>query len=162
MSISYNRAMELFAYDPDTGMLCWRVNKGTTGRAGAEAGYSAKAGYRRVKIDGSMYLAHRIIWLFVYGSFPDLHIDHIDGNTLNNRLSNLRAATNTMNMENQTKPLKNNKSGYLGVSYRNDRNKYRAQIWVGPKRIHIGDFGDAKSAHEAYLNVKRELHAGCI
>lgn len=161
MNLTQDYVRSLFVYDFDKGLLFWRENKGTTGKAGREAGYTSN-GYRSVKIDSRGYLTHRLIWLYVHGCEPNEHIDHIDGDRSNNRMDNLREASNTMNMENQTKPLKNNRSGYLGVSYRKDRDNYRAQIWVGTKRIHLGNYSDAKSAHEAYLKAKRELHAGCV
>lgn len=159
--ISCERVREVFTYSPDTGRLCWRENKGTTGRKGELAGFVGATGYQRVKVDGAMYMAHRLIWLYVYGVMPSNHIDHIDGNPANNRIENLRDATNTENMENQRRHLKNNKTGFLGVSFVEARRKYRAQIWVGPRRIHIGYYDTAEDAHAAYVIEKRKVHAGC-
>ena len=73
--------------------------------AGIEAGMQ-KNGYRWVKIDGQRYAVHRIIFFMTHGFCPDL-IDHIDGNGLNNKPNNLRAATLSENKFNQ-KIYKNN------------------------------------------------------
>lgn len=75
--------------------------------------------------------------------------DHIDGNVLNNRRSNLRLATHQQNMRNK-KRSRNNTTGYKGVRWYAPLSKYNARITVNNKCIHLGYFSNAEEAHEAY------------
>ena len=77
-------------------------------------------------------------------------IDHRNGNSLDNRKSNLRFATRNQNMHNRKNPQKNNKLGIKGVSWLKKAGKFHAQIKVANKNIHLGLFnvlGDADSAY---------------
>lgn len=87
---------------------------------------------------------------------PGLVVDHIDGDTLNNRRSNLRVATSAENSRNRG-PQSNNKTGFKGV-YSNGRGKYVARIRVNRKGYHLGEFMDAQSAHAAYCAAAADLH----
>ena len=84
-------------------------------------------------------------------------IDHLDGNTLNNQKNNLRICTHTENMRNSKISI-NNKSGYKGVSYQENRNNYRAQIKFNNKTINIGDFIDPIDAAKAYNAAALKYH----
>ncbi len=81
--------------------------------SGKEAGSKIKGGYIRVKYQGVNYLAHRIVWKLFNGEVPDSHIDHINGNTSDNRIENLRPATNGENFANTSKVR--SYSGHRGV-----------------------------------------------
>jgi len=106
-----------FNYDPQTGAL---VNKnqrwfGCPVEIGAEAGtFYPDTRFIRVMVDGKSYLAHRLIWLYVYGSWPE-YVDHIDQDRTNNRINNLRDVTHAVNTRNKPK-YKSNKSGVTGVN----------------------------------------------
>ncbi len=76
-------------------------------------------------------------------------VDHIDHNTLDNRRCNLRVCTQSQNQMNRGRPS-NNTSGLKGVSWRKDRNKWRAQITVNKKSISLGHFINKKEASLAY------------
>lgn len=84
---------------------------------------------------------HRLIMGNPRGKF----VDHIDGNQLNNQRSNLRLCTNSQNLRNQ-KINSRNTSGYKGVTFRKDRNKFRAIIL---DRF-IGYYDTAIDAAKAY------------
>lgn len=84
-------------------------------------------------------------------------VDHIDGNGLNNRRSNLRAATVAENAHNRKKPA-NNSSGYKGVHWRKRECKWIARIMVQGVRMYLGHFDDPRSAHEAYCEASKHLH----
>lgn len=81
-------------------------------------------------------------------------IDHINGDTLDNRRSNLRIASRLNNQRNMGMP-KHNTSGYKGVGYRKDRGKYRAYISLNDETHHIGYFNTAEEAARAYDRAAR-------
>lgn len=76
-------------------------------------------------------------------------VDHINGNTLDNRLSNLRVCEHKENRRNSKINL-NNSTGYKGVDFVKSKNKYRARIKYNYKEIHLGMFNNAKEAASAY------------
>jgi len=82
-------------------------------------------------------------------------VDHINGNTLDNRKNNLRICSRTENSRN-TKLSKNNSTGYKGVTYYKRDGKYVAKITVDRKRIHIGYFTTLIEAATAYDLMARK------
>jgi hypothetical protein len=102
---------------------------------------------------GKAVLMHRII-----AQCPDgLYVDHIDGNGLNNRRSNLRHATNSQNQHNQSVNSVN-KSGFKGVSWHKKRGMWQARIRANKKRIWLGNYICVKEAHAAYCEASARLH----
>lgn len=86
-----------------------------------------------------------------------LFVDHINGNGLDNRRSNLRICTHAENMRNR-KTHSNNKSGYKGVYFDKDGSRWRAQIRAEGKKHSLGSFDTPEKAYEAYLSASKELH----
>lgn len=80
-------------------------------------------------------------------------VDHINGDRLDNRFSNLRACAQAENVRNR-KRHKNNTSGFKGVSPRGD--KWRANIGVDGKLRALGEFDDPISAAVAYDAAARQ------
>jgi hypothetical protein len=117
---------------------------------------------------GKWYAARQVHRKFIYMhreilNAPDgLHGDHINGDTLDNRRSNLRLATSAQNAWNRDK-YKNNTTGYKGVTYDKGRGKARAQITVHGKHRHLGWFDDPREAALAYDQAARQYHGpyGC-
>lgn len=106
---------KLFTYDKETGNLIWLVSRGRMVKAGDIAGTVSVRGYRIVTVNQKKLPAHRIAWMLENGPIPEgLCIDHIDGDKLNNRLSNLRVTTLSGNQRNR-KMRHDNKTGYQGV-----------------------------------------------
>lgn len=95
---------------------------------------------------------HRLIM----GAGPGEEVDHINGNPLDNRRSNLRMATSAQNKWN-TRRFSNNTSGYRGVSFRKDRGKFRAYINLDNKQRSLGMFHTAEEAARAYDAAAKEL-----
>jgi hypothetical protein len=108
-------------------------------------------------IDGRFYYNHRVVWAMTYGSWPDKQIDHINGVGSDNRISNLRLASDMQNNHNRG-INKNNKTGFRGVSFDSKRGAYQAQITVAGKHKYLGHFKDPKSASDAYEVEAKKLH----
>ncbi len=101
-------------------------------------------GYAQGQIGRKKLYMHR--WLL---EFPEYDIDHINGNRLDNRRSNLRICTESQNLANQ-RLRKNSASGYKGVTWRPDEQKFRVRIMVNGRSITIGQFSEAEDAAHAY------------
>ena len=115
-------------------------------------------GYIVISLLGKLYAAHRIAWCLVHGDWPKAHLDHINRQRADNRLSNLREATNTENLQNMGL-MSNNTSGYKGVSYQKSNRKWLCQISIGSKRVFLGLYTTAEEASIAYESAAK-LHHG--
>ena len=85
------------------------------------------------------------------------YVDHIDGNGLNNRLSNLRVCLNHQNQANAGVSSRNT-SGKKGVHWHKSQNRWIARIKVGGKEVHLGCFKDMRDAEEAYRIASMQYH----
>ena len=120
--ITQERLKELLRYEPDTGKFYWLGGRrGGNTAAGKPAGAITRNGYVRIASGGKAYLAHRLAWLYVNGELPEVSVDHINNNTTDNRICDLRLATFSENQYNR-RVAKNNKSGIKGLSKQNERN----------------------------------------
>lgn len=146
----------LLHYDPDTGQFHWLGGGGRRVRHGARAGFTNTLGYRIIVVKRVRRAAHRLAWLYVYGTLPKGVIDHINGDPSDNRISNLRDVPQKENVWNIKGPKKNNKSGFLGVSKKDKR--WRATIMANGKLHYLGKFDSPELAHAAYLSAKASLH----
>lgn len=162
---------KLLRYEPETGKLYWLPRPREMFATGQACGmwnfrYAEREaftcvkshGYRHGTIHRKTYTAHRIAWVLFYGEWPKLHIDHVDGDTGNNRISNLREATRSQNMRN-SKSAKGATSSFLGVSFKKDCKKWCAQIQTPAGKKHIGYFSDERAAALAY-DAEARKYAG--
>ena len=147
---------EIFDYWPDSGLLTWKI-KVCRAERGDVAG-SKNRGYISIKYKQKKYPAHRLAYCHFYGEWPDQMIDHIDGDRSNNRIKNLRQATNQINQHNQTKLRTDNTSGYCGVAYVPRLNRYKAEIKVNKKEIYLGIYKDLESAINARKQAEEIYH----
>lgn len=138
---------ERLRYDPDTGKLYWNASKNkawNTRRENTEAGCAfvgsrSDNAYIKVFIGKRLaYPAHRIAFLLMEGRWPEI-IDHINGNGLDNRWSNLREVSRALNARN-AKINRRNKTGVMGVYYRNGR--YRVIGKKDNKAIGLGTYSN--------------------
>jgi len=132
-----------------------RARQFNTRYAGKAAGFKRPDGYIEVRLDGRIYLAHRLIWLIHFGSWPCRDVDHRDRVPGNNRIDNLRLATATQNMQNQTIRV-NNTSGVKGVYFDKGTMKWRAQIVVNGRAKYIGIYGSIVDAQAARRKAANE------
>ena len=137
---------KFFNYDPLTGELTRRLPT-SNNYVGEVVGTLKGKGYLSVGFGNKHYLVHRLIWLYMTGHLPD-QVDHINHNGLDNRWCNLREVNNADNMKNAS-ISRNSTTKINGVSFMKSHNKYRAQITVNRKQIHLGVFEDINDAIKA-------------
>lgn len=152
------RLRELLHYDPETGVFRVKTRFNRKQPVGTISGSDTKRGYRKHKLDGGTYLAHRLAWLYVTGRWPEYTIDHIDCDGYNNRFLNLRDVPQNVNAENQRKAKRVSASGLIGAFSR--RTRWVAQIRVRGRLIYLGSYDAPEDAHAAYVAAKREHHEG--
>ena len=151
MEISQEYLRYLFTYDPITGLFRWKVKHSKKVVVGEIAGGKNVAGYIVIGIDGKLYYAHRLAWLFVEGWMP-VQVDHEDNVKDHNWWTNLRMATSQQNVLN-AKRSDNNTSGYKGVSWHKKAGKWSAQIYLNGRNKYLGLFTDPVEAHQAYMRA---------
>ena len=144
-------------YNPETGIFTRiKLCKGT--KVGDIAGGKRTDGYVDIRVNGRKYKAHRLAWLYVNDEFPTNQIDHVSGIKDDNRIVNLREATNQQNNFN-TGAYKNNMSGFKGVAFNKARNKWLAKARLNGKVHHLGLFTTPKLASQSYQSFAA-LHHG--
>lgn len=140
-------------YEPSTGVFMWKV-RGPGRIMGKILGTEVWPGYLTMKVDGTIYYAHRIAWLYVHGKWPEHHLDHIDGDKSNNAIENLREATSAQNAA--SRPTKRRVASSRGVMPHGAG--FVARIHHGGKRHYLGYFPTAKAAQEAYELAAKRIH----
>ena len=150
---------DLFNYNPETGALTNKFDRGTRAKVGEIAGFENKlTGYLVLGINGNKYLVHRVCFLHYYGHLPQM-IDHKDNNAMNNEISNLRKCTKKQNAFNSKAPTTNT-SGIKGVSLHKETGKWKARIMIDSKAIHVGSFNDIEDAKKAVESARIKHHKG--
>ena len=158
IELTQERLKQCVYYNEITGVFT-RISCGQNpSRIGKPTGTLTNHGYLRMRVDKQLYSAHRLAWLYVHGAFPDGQIDHINGDRTDNRIANLRAATNQQNSENQHAPRSNSKLKMRGVSWHKLAKKYVAQIVVAGKKKHLGCFDTPEEAYSSYVSAKKSSH----
>ena len=153
--ISQERLKELLDYDPLAGIFVWRVRASNRVKVGDVAGNLSAYGYRLIRIDGRMYMAHRLAWLYMTGTWPDRFVDHKNMVRDDNRWCNLRAATMSKNKANAKRPA-NNTSGFKGVHLLKRAKRYWACITVNGETKSLGCFSTPEAAHRAYMKAAEQ------
>lgn len=148
--LTQDRLRMLLRYDEDTGNF-YRPD-------GAVAGTVRPDGYIQISVDGRLYRAHRLAFLDMTGAWPKHEVDHLNMVRNDNRWVNLRDVPHAVNKQNERK-ARGGRDGLLGVT--RWRNRFKAQIRVWREAHHLGVFDTEESAHKAYVDAKRRLHAGC-
>ena len=152
--ITYDALHELFRYQD--GKLYWKVKPNRNIRLDSEAGTVNCNGYVVVTINGKKHMAHRIIWE-MHGREPAPMIDHVNGDTTDNRVENLRAADNSKNQMN-TKLRADNSSGIKGVSWCNTYKRWVGQVWEEGYCHKIGRFKSKEECADAVAAARKIIH----
>jgi hypothetical protein len=142
-------------YDSETGIFTW-INCGCKKFNGLVAGHSNNRGYLNIHFNSKLYLNHQLAWMYIYGYIPK-YIDHINGDKHDNRIANLREATNQQNCLNK-KLNKNNTSGIKGVSWYKPSKKWYAQLSINGKIKNLGYFEDIELAELVVKEAREKYH----
>jgi HNH endonuclease len=136
---------DLLDYDPDTGIFQWKVRASKRVKPGMVAGTVKREGYRTISIKRKHFLAHRLAWFWMTDIWPS-EIDHINRTPDDNRWSNLREATRSVNMRNTT-VVRKNSSGYRNIT----RNKNGGYV----VRFSQGDWKNSKVViHQTFRRLE--------
>jgi HNH endonuclease/AP2 domain len=174
--LSAERLSQLLLCDFETGKLTWlpRIadmfesngyhsqqqvcNRWNTYRSGKQAfTFKDKNGYLSGRIFSKGYLAHRVIWTLHCGGWPSDKIDHINGDPSDNRIANLREASDSQNNYNRGKALTNS-TGYKGVYLHKPSGRWFSQIGVSKRVKYLGYFPTPELAHAAYCEAAIKFH----
>ena len=139
--INQKELKKLLRYDPNTGIFIWIKKTCLKVVVGKTAGTLSAKGYIVITIRGKLYRAHRLAWLDVYGVWPKDQIDHINHIKDDNRIENLREASQQDNCKNRS-ISKANKSGVIGVSWVKEYRSWKATAWLNGKAVSLGQFRD--------------------
>ena len=131
-------------YNPDTGAMLWRENRGSRARAGAQVGHIRADGYRSFCFDWHVLLTSRVAWALVHGEWPEHEIGHKDADRSNDAIRNLTDAPRPTHHANRTAQDVDSKGAALGVRKRGGR--YHARF----DGRHLGAYATAEQAHAAY------------
>lgn len=155
-SLSHTELLEILSYDKDTGIFTWTgKRKGT--KCGKIAGTISSDNYIQIQISGKIYRSHRLAWFYIYGRWPNGIIDHIDRDTLNSAIGNLREASPSENQRNRG-INKNSTTGIKGVSLNSKTGKYESYIKISGKKKHLGLFSSVEEAHAAQVKAEAEIY----
>lgn len=161
---------QLMSYDPETGKLFWKERPSEWFKYPAQAEkwnrhYANKEaftpinsrGYHTGTVKGKMLLAHRIAWAITHGRWPNHFLDHINGIRSDNRLCNLREATNAENLRNRG-VQNDSESGIKGVRFDRRYGRWQARITVERRQKHLGYYDTPEAAAAAYAEAARRHH----
>lgn len=128
---------EVFSYNSDDGLFTRILKTSSNCEVGDIAKCLNKEGYLVLRINAKLHRCHRLAWLYVYGSFPDNCIDHINGCRTDNRLINLRDVTRKQNSKNAKLNSKNT-TGISGVWWHSQNKNWCADIGSRDSKVRLG------------------------
>lgn len=151
--LSVQKVLSAVSYDPATGHFTWKAAISNRVKVGKQTGtIDRSTGYRQVRLFGHMCYEHRLAWFVTYGEWPGV-IDHINGDKLDNRISNLRDASHSQNMANRRSK---NPLG-RGVQRNRSGKRYEARIKIDGRLTYIGAADTAEAAQKLYRDRAKEV-----
>jgi hypothetical protein len=153
---THDELVQMLDYNPENGIFTWKTNRGRIHVKGKIAGHSGGR-YIRISIKDRAYSAHRLAWLYIHKEWPKYTIDHINGDKMDNRISNLRDVLIRVNASN--KPCHRNgtkTSKYLGVSWDTTQQRWRPRIHFNGKLVYLGAFKNEEDAYNVVCDFKNK------
>lgn len=148
--LTAQRLREFLHYEPETGQFtrlkAWRGR----GVIGDPVGIKHNRGYLTIKLVGGRYLAHRLAWFYMTGTWPAHGIDHRNRVKSDNRFANLRDVPQTLNMQ--------NRAPAAGVTWCARERRWRAQISANRVHYNLGAFVSREEARRCYESARERLH----
>lgn len=157
-----SRLRSILHYNPETGVMVWlKPSPYHAEKAGQLAGSPTPSGcgkaYVNISIDGKKHKRSRLAWLYMTGEQPSLQIDHINGDSLDDRWSNLRQATATQNAWNHHKRAKRSDLP-MGVRVNASSGRFAARIAVNKAMMSLGTFDTPQEAAAAYQEARERFY----
>lgn len=148
--INHVRLKEVLSYDELTGIFTWKMDRRGGSYSGDQAGYVDSKGYLSIQIEGVRYAAHRLVWFYCHSKWPPEQVDHQNNDRLDNRLSNLRLATQGQNSANSLRRKSGLKGAYFSGRH-SAKKPWFAKIEFNGRQFYLGSFKTAEEAHTAYM-----------
>jgi hypothetical protein len=146
---------DLFTYQD--GKLFWKQSGRGTSQTYKEAGsVNTSGGYRRICINKTNYLTHRLVYMMHFGKLPK-YLDHINGIRTDNRIENLREATHSQNQCNRIYNGKS-KAGVKGLCWHSREQRWSAKIQINHKKIYLGYYKSIELAENAVQEARKKYH----
>jgi hypothetical protein len=156
--IPIERLREVLTLDEKTGDLYWKSKIASKVVVGTKAGSVRHDGYTFIQIDKTPLLAHHIVFALTHGRWPELELDHINGNPADNRACNIREATRSENNYNRVTPS-HNTSGIKGVFKQKRGTTWTVRLTVNKVLRRVGGFETKELAAE-FLELWRSMAHG--
>lgn len=157
-TIDHTDLLRHLHYDPSTGIFI-RLRRAGNRSVGSNPGTVANTGYLVIQVLGGMYLAHRLAYFYMNGSWPTDQIDHINGDRLDNRWVNFREVTQDENSRNHGGQPNRRTSRYRGIKRvkGSQINPWMARGMVDRKEIYLGVFPTQEEAFAARVKWEKEM-----
>ncbi|WP_392559334.1 DUF1133 family protein [Orbus mooreae] len=150
-AIQHKRIKEVIKYNPDSGVFTSRYNSNYYVKGSFD-----NKGYLIIRVNGRRYLAHRLAWFYMTGKWSRKQIDHINGNSADNRFSNLREALPFQNSHN-LRLSKVNTSGARCVHFAKSDQKWVASVQRYGQSFYLGRFTDKVKAIKAVNQFLKKI-----
>jgi hypothetical protein len=148
MTLTQADLKAILSYDPEAGTFR-RLNTGKL------TGHVQKQGYAVIQIMRKRHKRSRLAWLYMTGEWPAAMVDHRNGDRSDDRWSNLRAAAHGQNQRNS----RGRRPDCLKGAFWHKRDqRWRAQIYLNSRPIHLGYFDSEEEAHAAYCEAAKKYH----
>ena len=151
--LTATRLRDLLTYNPRTGVFRWKVARSSRRSEGDIAGaVDRRSMHPLIRVDGRLYRAGRLAWLYMKGAWPKHKINCINGDYSDIRWTNLREITHTQQMA--SRPVQS-KLGVKGV-WMTKQGRYAAEIRVAGQKTYLGCFDTLDEANAAYLRAAKK------
>lgn len=151
--MTHDELKSLLRYEPETGKFYW-VKSRVACRAGDQCGsYCKTLGYNQVGVKYKSHRANRLAFFYMTGRWPNGHVDHINGDSSDDRWCNLRECTPQQNAYN-SRP----RGVVKGISWDSERKKWLAQARIDGVKKNLGRFECFGEAVQRHRSVCKKAH----